>query len=85
MQNFDLVQRKLREIEEKDHVRNFQPPIDGAEIMQMFNLPPGPNVGRLKNFLKDAVLDGVIPNEYEAAREYVLRKAEEIGLQYVGG
>ncbi len=85
LQNFDLVQRKLREIEEKDHVRNFQPPIDGAEIMQMFNLPPGPNVGRLKNFLKDAVLDGVIPNEYEAAREYVLRKAEEIGLQYVGG
>ncbi len=85
LQNFDLVQRKLREIEEKDHVRNFQPPIDGAEIMRMFNLPPGPNVGRLKNFLKDAVLDGVIPNEYEAAREYVLRKAEEIGLQYVGG
>lgn len=85
LQNFDLVQQKLREIEEKDHVRNFQPPIDGAEIMQMFNLPPGPNVGRLKNFLKDAVLDGVIPNEYEAAREYVLRKAEEIGLQYVGG
>lgn len=85
LQNFDLVQQKLREIEEKDHVRNFQPPIDGAEIMQMFNLPPGPDVGRLKNFLKDAVLDGVIPNEYEAAREYVLRKAEEIGLQYVGG
>lgn len=85
LQNFDLVQQKLREIEEKDHVRNFQPPIDGAEIMQMFNLPPGPNVGRLKNFLKDAVLDGVIPNEYEAAREYVLRKAEEIDLQYVGG
>ncbi len=85
LQNFDLVQQKLREIEEKDHVRNFQPPIDGAEIMRMFNLPPGPNVGRLKNFLKDAVLDGVIPNEYEAAREYVLRKAEEIGLQYVGG
>lgn len=85
LQNFDLVQQKLREIEEKDHVRNFQPPIDGVEIMRMFNLPPGPNVGRLKNFLKDAVLDGVIPNEYEAAREYVLRKAEEIGLQYVGG
>lgn len=79
--NFELVREKLREIEEKDHVRNFQPPIMGEEIMNIFGLKPGPEVGRLKTSLKDAILDGVIPNEYHAAYAHILKKAESMGLK----
>ena len=80
-QNYELVRRKLQEIEEKDAIRNFQPPVSGNEIIETFGIPPGRDVGTIKSAIKDAILDGVIPNEYEAARQFMLKKAEEIGLK----
>ena len=81
LQNFQLVRQKLIDIEEKDRIRNFQPPVTGNEIMELFNLGPCQEIGRLKSSLKDAILDGVIPNEHDAALEYILKKAAEMGLQ----
>ena len=83
LQNFQLVRRKLKDLELRDHIRNFQPPIDGAEIMKTFNLAPCAQVGSIKSAIKDAILDGVIPNEYEAAHEYMLKRALEMGLKPV--
>ena len=83
--NFQLVREKLAYIEEKDRVRNFQPPVSGEEIMRVFNLPPSPPVGAIKEAIKNAILDGVIPNDYEAARTFMLNKAAEIGLKPVEG
>ena len=80
MQNFELVRQKLKEIEEKDAIRNFQPIISGDEIMNIFNLKPGREIGTLKNTLKDAILDGVIPNEYEAAYNLLVEKGKELGI-----
>lgn len=81
LQNFQLVRQKLIDIEEKDRIRNFQPPVTGNEIMKLFNLGPCQEIGSLKSSLKDAILDGVIPNEHDAALEYILKKAAEMGLQ----
>lgn len=83
LDNFRLVRRKLVEIEEKDRMRNFQPPVDGEEIMRVFGLPPSRMVGELKERLKNAILDGEIPNDHEAAYELLLRFAGENGLKPV--
>ncbi|MEG1615332.1 MAG: HD domain-containing protein [Bacteroidales bacterium] len=81
--NFKLVRNKLKEIEAKDSIRNFQPPVSGEEIMQIFNLTPSREVGDLKSALKDAILDGIIPNEREAAMNYLMSIAEQRGMKPV--
>ena len=81
LRNFQLVREKLVDLEKRDRIRCFQPPIDGKEIMDTFQLPPCAQVGVLKSAIKDAILDGVIPNEYEAARDFMLQRAAKMGLR----
>jgi poly(A) polymerase len=81
--NFKLVRNKLREIEEKDAIRNFQPPVDGGMIMKTFNIGPCREVGIIKNTIKDAILEGVIHNDFEEAYDLMLKKGEELGLKVV--
>ena len=79
-QNFEIVRKKIVEVEERDHVRNFQPPISGDEIMAIFNLPPSREIGMLKEAVKEAIMEGEIPNEYQAAHDFVLKKGAKMGL-----
>ena len=81
LNNLQLVRRKLKDLEERDRIRNFQPPVSGEEIMETFGLPPCREIGSLKSAIKDAILDGVIPNEHDAAYMFMLQRAEKMGLK----
>jgi poly(A) polymerase len=80
LRNFSNVLEKMEAVNERDHLRNFQPPVDGAEIMQTFSLPPCETVGRIKSAIKEAVLEGIIPNEHDAAYAYMLSYAKSLGI-----
>ncbi|MBQ6648147.1 MAG: methylated-DNA--[Muribaculaceae bacterium] len=82
-ENYELVKQKIIDIEEKDRVRNFQPPVDGKEIMDTFGLAPSKPVGEIKDAIKDAILDGVIGNDYAQAHRFMLEKAQELGIEPV--
>ncbi|HEX2627940.1 MAG TPA: HD domain-containing protein [Chitinophagaceae bacterium] len=81
LENFQLVRQRCKEVEEKDHIRNWQPPVNGELIMETFGLPPSKPVGIIKDAVKDAMLDGVIENTYEAAYEFMIVKAAELGIK----
>jgi poly(A) polymerase len=81
--NFELVQQKLKDVEERDNIRNWQPPVTGTDIMQLFGIKEGREVGIIKNFIREAILEGEIPNLREAAINYTILKGTEIGLKVV--
>ncbi|MDB5139705.1 MAG: cca [Mucilaginibacter sp.] len=83
-QNFELVQQKLKDVEERDNIRNWQPPVTGNDIMQLFGIKEGREVGTIKNQIREAILEGEIPNSREEAINYTIIKGKEIGLKVVG-
>lgn len=83
LRNYEIVKKKLIEVEQKDHVRNFQPPVSGEYIMSTFGIQPGREVGLIKNAIKEAILDGVIHNEFDEARNFMIREGEKLGLKAI--
>jgi poly(A) polymerase len=81
--NFQLVRQKLKDLEERDHIRNFQPPVSGETIMEVYGLNPCREVGQIKNAIKEAILDGIIQNDHDQAFQYMLKVAAEMGLSPV--
>ncbi len=79
--NYEIIKKKIKEVDERDRLRNFQPPISGEEIMKTFNLKPSKEIGQIKEAIKEAILDGKIPNEYKSSYEYMLKKGKELGLK----
>ena len=79
--NFELVRNKIKEVEERDRVRNFQPPISGEEIMKAFNLKPCREIGQIKEAIKEAILEGEIPNEHQASYDFMIKKGQALGLK----
>lgn len=81
--NFERLRQRFKAVEQRDRIRNWQPPIDGKTIMSAFNLSPGPEIGTLKTAIREAILEGEIPNEYRAAYDFMLKKGESMGLKPV--
>ena len=81
LSNYELVKQRLVELEEKDRIRNFQPPVSGEMIMELFDIPPGRQIGTLKEIIKEAILEGDIPNDLESAKKLLLEEAKKMGLQ----
>lgn len=81
LNNFQLVRQKIKDVEERDHIRNMQPPISGEEIIDIFDIKPSKEIGILKSAIKEAILDGIISNDKDEAYQFLLKKAKEIGLQ----
>jgi len=79
-QNFELVKQKLKDVEERDQIRNWQPPISGEDIMEVFGIGPGREVGRIKNAIREAILEGEIPNAKMDAYHFMVNKAQDLGL-----